>query len=308
MKFIVQGQQGFTAMIPDSLAEYENIPTANADRERLFSLYTIPGTTCNEHAHPVWTINGLGWNDITEYPVLGSTEIWTWHNQSGISHPMHMHLVAFQVLDRQAINEATGQPEGPIIQPAPYEIGWKDTAHSPPGYRTRVITKFDSYTGKYPYHCHILEHEDHEMMRQFEVQPCSVVSSPTGEGPGSLHYAINCAVAGDTIFFNESLEGDTIIMTDSIQIAKTITLYNDHDSIITLQGIQVPTLFDVQPNVTFMLKFISMVSGDQPGNIILTNRGTTILEDISMQKAGLPEPVLKNLGNLWIRGQNSITY
>jgi FtsP/CotA-like multicopper oxidase with cupredoxin domain len=52
-------------------------------------------------AGSMWTINGLGWDDITEYPVLGTTEIWRFINESGMSHPMHMHLVQFQVLDRQ---------------------------------------------------------------------------------------------------------------------------------------------------------------------------------------------------------------
>ena len=171
MKFIVQSAAGFTAPLPNALAEIEDLLPVNANEERLFELVTIASPPCGEHNHPMWTINGMMWDDISEYPVYGSTEIWTWDNQSGIAHPMHMHLVSFQILDRQLINEATGLPEGPLIPPGISEKGWKDTAHSPPGYRTRVIARFDGFTGKFPYHCHILEHEDHEMMRQFDVIP-----------------------------------------------------------------------------------------------------------------------------------------
>ena len=60
-------------------------------------------------------------------------------------------------------------PTGPKIPPAPHERGWVDTVDAPPGYYTRVITRFEDYTGLFAYHCHILEHEDHEMMRQFMV-------------------------------------------------------------------------------------------------------------------------------------------
>jgi spore coat protein A len=80
-----------------------------------------------------------------------------------------MHLVKFQVLNRQAFDPATGLPTGPVFPPRPEESGWKDTVQALPGELTRVITRFEGFTGLYPYHCHVLEHEDHEMMRQFEV-------------------------------------------------------------------------------------------------------------------------------------------
>jgi spore coat protein A len=59
-------------------------------------------------AGSIWTINGLSWDDITEFPKLGTTEIWGFVNRSGVTHPMHMHLVMFQVLDRQAFEEIGG--------------------------------------------------------------------------------------------------------------------------------------------------------------------------------------------------------
>jgi FtsP/CotA-like multicopper oxidase with cupredoxin domain len=177
MKFIVQPQSGFTAPIPQTLVYMPPVDTTLAATERIFELVLIPDHGCeSEGGHEgghgsglMWAINGLMWDDITEYPVLNSYEIWTWHNESGMSHPMHMHLVAFRVLHRQAIDPGTGQPIGPLLPPGPHEKGWKDTVHSPTGYRTSVIAQFTGFTGLFPYHCHILEHEDHEMMRQFQV-------------------------------------------------------------------------------------------------------------------------------------------
>jgi cysteine-rich repeat protein len=84
---------------------------------------------------------------------------------------MHMHLVAFQVLDRQPITATEGGwiAAGPAVAPAPEEAGWKDTVAVGPREAVRVIARFENFVGLFPYHCHILEHEDHEMMRQFET-------------------------------------------------------------------------------------------------------------------------------------------
>ncbi|TVS00385.1 MAG: DNRLRE domain-containing protein [Phycisphaerales bacterium] len=173
MKFIVAARPGHTAPLPTALVDVPRLDPQDAVIERVLDLRTMPNMHCPHHHDPVWTIDGRMWDDITEFPLLWTTEIWTWRNNSGISHPMHMHLVMAQILDRQAIDEVTGLPTGPRIPPAPGEAGWKDTVDAPPGYYTRVIVRFEDFTGIYPYHCHILEHEDHEMMRQFEVIACA---------------------------------------------------------------------------------------------------------------------------------------
>ena len=121
-----------------------------------------------------WKINDHDSMDISEYPVLGTTEIWRFINDSGVSHPMHMHLVAFQVLDRDGFSTGpNGEivPDGNPQAPPAEEQGWKDTAMVAPNEIVRVIARFEDYEGFYPYHCHILEHEDNEMMRQFRVVP-----------------------------------------------------------------------------------------------------------------------------------------
>ncbi|MBZ4668313.1 MAG: spore coat protein manganese oxidase [Epulopiscium sp.] len=114
---------------------------------------------------------------ITENPMLGDIEIWRIINSGIAVHPIHIHLVQFQILDRipfdvEAYNlkgqiRFTGDPEPPL----PGEQGWKDTVQAFPGFVTRVIMRFAPYIGRYVYHCHILEHEDYDMMRQFEVIP-----------------------------------------------------------------------------------------------------------------------------------------
>ena len=121
----------------------------------------------------------LGWDaPITETPKAGSTEIWRIINTTPDAHPVHLHLVFFQVVDRQKIDAekfVPGRPEtlkrlGPLIAPPPQEAGWKDTVIVNPGEALRLIARFDR-PGLYVWHCHILEHEDHEMMRPYRVLP-----------------------------------------------------------------------------------------------------------------------------------------
>ena len=167
LRFVVQAEEGHTDPLPSSLVPLTPLDEADALLSRDFLLHREDDPCTGRR----WLINGLGWDDITEYPILGTTEVWNWINRSGIVHPMHMHLVLFQVLDRQAyeIENNLVVPTGPRVPPPPGERGWKDTVRANPGEITRVIARFEDYTGTYPYHCHILEHEDHEMMRQVTV-------------------------------------------------------------------------------------------------------------------------------------------
>lgn len=117
------------------------------------------------------------WADaITETPALNSTEIWEIYNFTMDAHPIHLHLVNFQVVDRQNLMSMDGmtvQPamlEGDPIPPEAWETGFKDTVTAYPGQVTRVKAKFD-VAGLFVWHCHIIEHEDNEMMRAFEVVP-----------------------------------------------------------------------------------------------------------------------------------------
>jgi len=188
MKFNVTANTGHTAPLPATLRAVEPLDETDAIRSRDFTLQKF-GDACGG----IWKINDLAWDDITEYPQLGTTEIWRFINPSVVTHPMHMHLVFFQVLDRTPIGGGTPVP------PDPSELGWKDTVRADPGMVTRVIARFEDYTGKFAYHCHILEHEDHEMMRQFwSVDGLAVTMSGTllnwESQPGALGYDV---VRGD---------------------------------------------------------------------------------------------------------------
>jgi spore coat protein A len=179
-------------------------------------------------------LNNTMWDAATtETPQEGTTEVWEFVNLTADAHPMHLHLVQFQLLNRQALdlkrynaaynaafpgalftpgsgpplnydpspasgNKFGGNPDvtpflvGPAVAPAPNEAGWKDTIMAPPGTVTRIAVRwaptdlpnttaaanafyqFDpSGDGLYEYvwHCHIVDHEDNEMMRRDDVQP-----------------------------------------------------------------------------------------------------------------------------------------
>jgi spore coat protein A len=127
---------------------------------------------------------------ITENPMVNDTEVWEVYNATEDGHPIHLHLVAFQILNRESFTGyVTDKPQemhngtfgvggiltvtdlgGDARDPEANEMGWKDTAVMLPGEVTRVIAKFD-LAGRYVWHCHILSHEDHEMMRPFHVGP-----------------------------------------------------------------------------------------------------------------------------------------
>ena len=124
------------------------------------------------------TLYGKLWNDLVEEtPKLGSTEVWELTNTLPDTHPFHVHLIQFQVLDRTPFDTAQFLAKGnvvltgPAVQPDPNEMGWKDTVRVNGSAITRIIMRFLPYPGFYVYHCHILEHEDMDMMRPFQIKP-----------------------------------------------------------------------------------------------------------------------------------------
>jgi spore coat protein A len=82
---------------------------------------------------------------------------------------MHLHLVSFQLLSRAQLDDDNPSTQPLTISDA--ERGWKDVVCCHPGQATRIAARFVPYTGQYMYHCHILEHEDHDMMRAYIVLP-----------------------------------------------------------------------------------------------------------------------------------------
>jgi spore coat protein A len=121
-------------------------------------------------------LNKTPWHaPITEKPVLGTTEIWELVNLTEDVHPIHLHMVKFQILDRRPFESFQYMTQGTLryladaSPPDANEMGWKDTARVNSSTVTRIIVPFHGYAGRYVWHCHILEHEDNEMMRPYEI-------------------------------------------------------------------------------------------------------------------------------------------
>jgi len=122
----------------------------------------------------------------------GSTEVWHFLNLTKNMHPMHVHLVQFQAIGRDLYDVAgfdgkTFATKSPVrfkkrLELAPNELGPKDTIRVNPGERVSIAMKFQGYAGRYMYHCHMLEHEDMDMMRPFVVMPAGAMLE-MGMGP-----------------------------------------------------------------------------------------------------------------------------
>ena len=119
------------------------------------------------------------WMDpVTENPGVGDTEVWEFYNFTGDAHPMHVHEVLFEVVNRQAlrVDPDLDEPVVPVqfdgepMPPEAWETGFKDTVTAYPAQVTRVRARFNT-PGQYVWHCHIVEHEDNEMMRPHRIGP-----------------------------------------------------------------------------------------------------------------------------------------
>jgi FtsP/CotA-like multicopper oxidase with cupredoxin domain len=157
----------------EELSEFTEPPHEFEDAPVEAVLGTIDGDPNQGEAS--WT--AYGWDDdITENPSVGTTEVWELYNATADAHPMHIHEVLFQVVDRQAIvvDEEGGtveiEPGSEPIPPEPWEDGWKDTVIAYPGQVMRMRMRF-VHGGQFVWHCHIVEHEDNEMMRPYRIGP-----------------------------------------------------------------------------------------------------------------------------------------
>jgi len=173
-----QGKQSFRIMkfrvviavtdlftVPASLSTINTIAASSAVRTRTFEI----SNAMEHHGYPMndgmkmrHRINGklFDSNRIDEAVTANTNEIWVFDNSKGDEpHPMHMHGLFFQVLDRN------GGRGSKIAS----ENGWKDTVLVMPGETVRVLVPFENNTGKFVFHCHNLEHEDDGMMLQYQL-------------------------------------------------------------------------------------------------------------------------------------------
>jgi FtsP/CotA-like multicopper oxidase with cupredoxin domain len=125
----------------------------------------------------VGTWTKLEWRlPVTENPMVGATEVWELYNATADAHPIHIHEVVFEVVNRQVIlidedaHQVQVAPGSTPTAPEPWETGFKDTVIAYPGQVTRVRAQFNT-PGQFVWHCHIVEHEDNEMMRPYRIGP-----------------------------------------------------------------------------------------------------------------------------------------
>jgi len=162
-----------THSVPKALRTIQRTPESAATTTRTITLNEYKDTYGSSM---VMLLNRKHWHEpITERPKPTTTEIWEFVNLTEDTHPMHLHLVRFQLLDRRPISTYDYLMNKKVrftadtVLPTPSESGWKDTVQCSPSAITRIIVHFEGYPGKYLYHCHILEHEANDMMRPFEV-------------------------------------------------------------------------------------------------------------------------------------------
>eukprot|EP00049_Salpingoeca_infusionum_P024310 m.15602 g.15602 ORF g.15602 m.15602 type:complete len:935 (-) comp6677_c0_seq1:468-3272(-) len=172
MQFVVIDSKAIPYTVPASPKSTEvQLPLEASYPRRTFKMGQVADDKCGGK---VFKINNLGWDDITEYPVMGTREVWRFVNMDNNHiHPMHLHLAEFQVVNTQQISK-TGPDSFSLVGTATPatgdELGWRDIVPVMPLTMVRVIVEFpEGYAGRFPYHCHVLEHEDHDMMRQFHV-------------------------------------------------------------------------------------------------------------------------------------------
>jgi spore coat protein A len=192
---VMQIRVGTTVSQPGPSTIPASLPGRKADlHDPVTTRYITLNEVAPETADWFLNINAMRFDGgpATETPRVGTVEDWVYINLTQDTHPMHVHLVTFQVVGRtpfdvDAYEDAHGGPTGvpggidprpfatgPMIAPDPSERGFKDTVKANPGYFTTIRAKFELPTGvsapqSYVHHCHIVEHEDNDMMRPFTV-------------------------------------------------------------------------------------------------------------------------------------------
>ena len=287
-----------TALIPGSAAAERNITIVEFMDSS--DLGPVTGLFNNRkyHVNESLAITDVNYGvDPTLKPVVGSTEVWNFINLTGDAHPIHMHLVEMQLVGRtpfvpsqyEADLYSAGMPNpgmgpdpikpnaashglGAMVGSHPWETGWKDTLIAYPDEITTVIAKFGDFSGPYPVHCHILEHEDNEMMVRYEVQAgvksvdlsaTSVTGTTTvtatvtltGRAPnGGVIVALAssnpaiAALSAATVTIPAGHEtGSVTITTSAVSVAATSTISG------TLNGVAASTTLGVTPPVVTAL-------------------------------------------------------
>jgi len=160
--------------VPKELMPFHKLEPSLAVKERTLVLDEMT----DHYGRVMHMLNYRMWSDpATEKPKLDTIEIWHFVNKFGFPHPVHLHLVHFEVLGRKVFTERDFDKNGDykfdlrsLTPPLDYETGPKDVVRADPGQVTSIIMHFKEHCGDYVWHCHILEHEDYDMMRPLVVE------------------------------------------------------------------------------------------------------------------------------------------
>ncbi|MBS4534221.1 multicopper oxidase domain-containing protein [Clostridium sp. D2Q-14] len=160
--------------IPYNLMPKHKINPTLAAKERTLVL----GETTDGYGRVMHLLNNKMWSDpATEKPKLDTIEIWHLVNTFNFPHPIHLHLVHFEILGRKVYSDGDFDEDGnykfdldSLTPPLDFEKGPKDVVRTDPNQVTSIVMHFKEHSGEYVWHCHILEHEDNDMMRPLIVE------------------------------------------------------------------------------------------------------------------------------------------
>jgi len=160
--------------IPHNLRPTHKINPKLAAKERTMYL----GETVDHYGRVMHLLNNRMWSDpATERPKLDTIEIWHIVNTFNFPHPIHLHLVHFEILGRKTYTDKDFDENGDYIfdldsltPPLDFENGPKDVVRADPGQVTTIVMHFKDHCGDYVWHCHVLEHEDNDMMRPLIIE------------------------------------------------------------------------------------------------------------------------------------------
>eukprot|EP01094_Clydonella_sp_ATCC50884_P001055 TRINITY_DN107_c0_g1_i7.p1 TRINITY_DN107_c0_g1~~TRINITY_DN107_c0_g1_i7.p1 ORF type:complete len:811 (-),score=223.31 TRINITY_DN107_c0_g1_i7:179-2476(-) len=173
VRFSIEDRSGFTAAFEkDGLPQPPFIDELLSVRNRTWVLDETSSGSCGASE---FSINYQSFDEVEDVVCIGDVEVWEFANAFGAVIPMHAHLVQFQVLERFPVQftDETFEIDGARLDAEPWERGvWKDTVACPPGQVTRVIARFEDFTGPFVVDSPVMEYRDKDMKRQFVVAKC----------------------------------------------------------------------------------------------------------------------------------------